>query len=91
MSALVLGAGAFVALDRNGRAMAARLRLARGELGLRTTGATWAQVWRDPGGRQANVARVLRCTEVVPVGERLGREGGVLMGDVARRTRGTPR
>lgn len=81
MSALVLDSGAFLAVDRDNRAMMARLRIAQTSgLDLRTTGAVVAQVWRDPGGRQANLARLLRAVDVIPVDDRLGREAGVLLG-----------
>jgi hypothetical protein len=81
MTALVLDAGAFVAVDRGDRAMLARLRLAhRAALELRTTGVVIAQVWRDPAGRQANLARLLRSVDVQAVDQRLGREAGVLLG-----------
>jgi predicted nucleic acid-binding protein len=81
VSALVLDAGALVAVDHDDRAMVARLRIAyTSGLELRTTGAVVAQVWRDPGGRQANLARLLRAVDVVPVDDRLGREAGVLLG-----------
>jgi hypothetical protein len=81
VSALVLDAGAFVAVDRGDRAMVARLRAAqRDGLELRTTGIVIAQVWRDPGGRQANLARLLRSVEVRPVDQGLGREAGLLLG-----------
>jgi hypothetical protein len=81
MSALVLDAGAFVAVDRGERAMAARLRVAhRAGLDLRSTGVVVTQVWRDPVGRQANLARLLKAVDVKAVDERLGREAGVLLG-----------
>jgi hypothetical protein len=65
VSALVLDAGAFVAIDRGDRAMAARLRIAqRDGLELRSNGAVLAQVWRDPAGRQVALAR--RPILVVP-------------------------
>lgn len=81
MSALVLDAGAFVAVDRGDRAMAARLRAAeRGGLALRTTGAVVAQVWRDPRGQQVHLARLLDAVDVQAVDERMGREAGVLLG-----------
>lgn len=48
MSALVLDAGALIAVDRNDRAMLARLRAAeRHGLELRTNAMVVAQVWRD--------------------------------------------
>lgn len=81
MSALVLDAGAFVAVDRADRPMIARLRAAqRGGLELRSTGVVISQVWRDPAGRQANVARLLRSVDVKAVDQTLGKQGGVLLG-----------
>lgn len=81
MSALVLDAGAFVAVDRGDRAMAARLRVAeRSGLELRSNGAVVAQVWRDPAGRQARLARLLRSVDVRAVDRRLGQDAGVLSG-----------
>lgn len=81
MSALVLDAGAFVAVDRADRAMLARLRMAQqAGLALRSTGAVITQVWRDPSGRQANLARILKSVDVKAVDEHLGREAGVLLG-----------
>ena len=81
MTALVLDAGAFVAVDRGDRATMARLRVAhQSGLELRSNGAVIAQVWRDPAGRQANLARLLKSVDVKPVDERLGREAGVLLG-----------
>lgn len=81
MSALVLDAGAFVAVDRGDRAMAARLRVAeRSGLELRSNGAVVAQVCRDPSGRQAELARLLRAVDVKPVDRRLGQAAGVLSG-----------
>lgn len=86
MSALVLDAGAFVAVDRADRAMLARLRVARhGGLELRSTGVVISQVWRDPTGRQANLARLLRSVDVKAVDEQLGREAGVLLGKAGTR------
>jgi hypothetical protein len=80
VSALVLDAGAFVAVDRSDRATLARLRVAqRSGLELRSTGAVVAEVWRDPKGRQANLARLLKSVDVRAVDERLGREAGVLL------------
>jgi hypothetical protein len=81
LSALVLDAGAFVAVDRNDRAMMARLRIAqRGNLAVRTNAIVISQVWRDPMGRQAQLARLLKAVDVRSVDERLGREAGVLIG-----------
>ena len=81
MSALVLDAGAFVAVDRGERAMIARLRAAQQVgLELRSTGVVITQVWRDPAGRQANLARLLKSVDIKAVDEPLGREAGVLLG-----------
>ncbi len=81
MSAVVLDAGAFVAMDRADRAMVARLRMAQqAGLELRSTGVVITQVWRDPAGRQANLARLLKSIDVKAVDEHLGRAGGVLLG-----------
>ncbi len=81
MSALVLDAGAFVAVDRGDRAMLARLRVAhRAGLELRSTGVVISQVWRDPSGRQANLSRVLTSVDVKAVDHELGRQAGALLG-----------
>jgi len=81
VSALVLAAGAFVAVDRADRAMVARLRMAQqAGLELRSTGVVITQVWRDPAGRQANLARLLKSVDVKAIDEHLGRAGGVLLG-----------
>jgi hypothetical protein len=81
VSALVLDAGAFVAVERADRAMVARLRMAQqAGLELRTTAVVISQVWRDPGGRQANLARLLTAVDVKAVDERIGRKAGVLLG-----------
>ena len=66
MSALVLDAGALLAVDRNDRAMIARLAAAvRHDLQLRTNAMVVAQVWRDQHGRQAVLARLLRAIRSV--------------------------
>lgn len=81
MSALVLDAGAFVAVDRGDRAMIARLRAAQqAGLELRSTGVVITQVWRDPAGRQANLARLLKSVDIKAVDDPLGRDAGVLLG-----------
>jgi hypothetical protein len=41
--------------------------------------------WRDPSGRQANLARLLRSVDVKAVDERFGREAGVLLGRAGTR------
>lgn len=80
MSALVLDAGAFVAVDRGDRAMVARLRMAQqAGLELRSTGVVITQVWRDSAGHQANLARLLKSVAIHAVDERLGKEAGLLL------------
>ena len=79
MSALVLDAGAFIAVDRDDRAMMARLRVAQLHgYDLRTCAIVIARVWRSPAGKQARLAALLRAVDVHSVDERIGREAGVL-------------
>lgn len=80
MSACVLDAGAFVAVERNDRAMLARLRVAQQQgVELRTNAMVVAQVWRDGRGRQAALARLLRGVDVRAVDEATGRAAGSLL------------
>jgi hypothetical protein len=37
-------------------------------------------VWRDPQGRQARLARLLRSVDIRPVDDEVGRAAGVLIG-----------
>jgi DNA-binding transcriptional MocR family regulator len=79
VSALILDAGALVSVDRDDRAMIARLRAAQQHgLELRTNAMVVAQVWRDRHGRQANLARLLQAVDVRVVSQREGRDAGVL-------------
>lgn len=81
MSALVLDAGALVAIDRDDRAMIARLRVAQERgIELRTHPMVVAQVWRDRQGRQADLARLLRAVDVRAIDHQDGRQAGVLLG-----------
>lgn len=81
MSALVLDAGALVAIDRDDRAMIARLRVAQQRgVELRTNAMVVAQVWRDRQGRQANLARLLRAVDVRAIDHQDGRQAGALLG-----------
>jgi hypothetical protein len=81
VSALILDAGALVAVDRGDRSVVIRLDEARrADLRLRTTGVVVAQVWRDPRGRQAALARFLRAVDLFPMDLDVGQRGGVLMG-----------
>ena len=85
MSALVLDAGAFVAVERGDRQMVARLRAAeRGGLELRSNGAVVAQVWRDASGRQASLSRLFRSVDIRAVDRALGQRAGVLLGRAGR-------
>jgi hypothetical protein len=38
-----------------------------------------AQVWRNAGGKQAVIARLLRAVDVRPVDEQMGRDAGALL------------
>ena len=81
MNAFVLDAGALIAVDRGDPAMIAQLQAADEDaIELRTSAVVVAQVWRDPAGRQARLARLLRGMDVRPVDERLARAAGVLLG-----------
>lgn len=80
MSALVLDAGALVAIERNDRETVALLAAAL-EVGvdLRTNAAVVAQVWRD-GTRQARLARLLGAALIIEIDESVGRSAGELLG-----------
>jgi hypothetical protein len=79
VSALILDAGALVAVDRDDRVMMARLRASqRHGLELRTNAMVVAQAWRDSHGRQVNLARLLQATDVRAVSQRDGRAAGEL-------------
>jgi hypothetical protein len=81
VSALILDSGALAAVDRDDRAMVARLAAAqRHGLELRSNAMVIAQVWRDRHGRQVNLARLLRAVEVRTVTQQDGRHAGVLQG-----------
>jgi len=78
VSAIVLDAGAFIAVENNDRMMMARLREAqRQNRALRSSAIVIAQVWR--GARQANLARLLQSVDVVPVDEPTARAAGTLL------------
>ena len=80
MSALILDAGALVAVDRDDRAMLARLRVAQQHgAELRSNAMVVAQVWRDRQGRQASLTRLLRAVDVRAVDHQGGRDAGVLL------------
>ena len=76
----MLDAGALVAVDRNDRAMIARLRVAQQHgMDLRSNAMVVAQVWRDRQGRQVQLANLLHAVDVRAVDQRAGREAGVLL------------
>jgi len=80
VSALVLDAGALVAVDRGDRSMVARLQIAaRHGFELRTNAMVIAQVWRDARGRQAQLAHLLRAVDVRPVSRMDGEQAGLLL------------
>jgi hypothetical protein len=81
VTALVLDAGALVAVDRGDRPMMARLAVAQQHgLELRSNAMVVAQVWRDRQGRQASLARLLRAVDVRAISHEDGRQAGVLLG-----------
>lgn len=83
---LVFDSGAFVALERNDRAMWRRFKSAMlaGEVPI-THGGVVGQVWRGDGGRQASLARALAGVEVRSLDDALGRAAGVLLGAAGRK------
>jgi hypothetical protein len=78
---VILDSGALIGVERHSRAMMARLLAAQleGEE-LRTHAMVVAQVWREAGGRQGVLARLLRSVVVVSIDEALGRRAGELLG-----------
>jgi hypothetical protein len=82
VTALILDAGALLAVDQGDRAMIARLQVAhRAGLELRSNSMAVAQVWRDRRGRQVSLARLLHAVDVRAVSPRDGREAGMLLAD----------
>jgi hypothetical protein len=81
VTALILDAGALVAVDRDDRAMIARLQAARQHgMELLSNAMVVAQAWRDPHGRQVQLARLLHAVDVRAVDPEAGRAAGVLLG-----------
>ena len=77
--ALVLDAGALIAIERRDRNVIARLVAAHEAVEpVRTSTAAVAQVWRD-GTRQATLARALRGVEEVDIDFTQAREIGQLL------------
>jgi hypothetical protein len=82
VSAVILDAGALLAVDRDDRAMIARLQVAqRSGMELRSNAMVVAQVWRDRRGRQVSLARLLQAVDVRAVNPSDGRDAGVLLVD----------
>lgn len=79
---LVLDSGALIALERGGRAMWTRLKVAQvaGDVPITHAGVL-GQVWRS-GPRQARLARAVAGIDVRPLDEVLGRSSGALLGEV---------
>jgi predicted nucleic acid-binding protein len=78
---MILDAGALIAIGRGDRAMIARLVVAEQEGDeLATHPMVVAQVWRDPRGRPAPLARLLRGVKIVSIDDGLGRRSGELIG-----------
>lgn len=77
--ALVLDAGALIAVDRQDRAVGAMLRVAQRErIPVRTSAAVVSQVWRD-SARQANLARTLAGVDERPLDRPAARSVGRLL------------
>lgn len=80
MNALVLDAGALIAIDRDDRDVHKTVRDAH-RMGVQvlTNSMAVAQVWRDSKGRQAELAKVLRGVRVQSVTPDDGRRAGELL------------
>jgi hypothetical protein len=86
VSALILDAGALIAIDRGDRDVLARVNDAdKAGDPVRTNAMAVAQVWRGSGGRQARLAKALRDITVEPITREDGMRAGELLG--ATRTR----
>ena len=80
MTALVLDAGALIALDRNDRAVWAMLRVAADDASIvHVSAGVIAQAWRD-GRRQALLSRALAHCDEVPLDGVVARAAGLLCG-----------
>jgi hypothetical protein len=81
--ALILDAGALIAVDKNDRKVRARLSVAKEEhLPVRTAATVVAQVWRD-GARQVNLARILDGIAILPLDKDDARRVGELLAATA--------
>lgn len=82
MTALILDAGAFIAVERNDRRTVALLKMARlNSLALRSNGVVVAEVWRGGSGNQVPLARLLAAVELLAVSGEVGQSAGVLLRD----------
>jgi hypothetical protein len=80
MAALVLDAGALIAIERGNRAVATLLTAAAGDgIEVRTSAACIAQVWRDPA-RQARLTRALAGCIEYPLDPGQARRCGIALG-----------
>jgi hypothetical protein len=81
MSALVLDAGALIAIDRGDRSVLSEVdRALQSRLPVRTNAMALAQAWRDGKGRQATLARALQDITVEPITRQDGMRAGELLG-----------
>ncbi len=77
--AVVLDAGALIAIDRRSQHVQATLIVSQQRgVTVRTSSAVVAQVWRD-GARQVNLARLLGTVEVASLDPAAGRRVGELL------------
>jgi len=82
VTALVLDAGALIAIERNDRSTVALLKVAKlNSLPLVSHGGVVAEVWRGGTGNQVPVARLLAAVKVAPLDDDVGRAAGVLIKD----------
>jgi len=80
---LVLDAGAFLAVERGDREVAAMLARERRDGRVPVThGGVVGQVWRD-GARQVQLSRLLAGVEVAALDDPLGRRAGALLARAA--------
>ena len=78
---IVLDNGALIALERNDRAMWARLKAAAAaDVPVLVPAAALAQAWRGGGQRQTQLARALAQVDVGVFDEQVARAAGVLCG-----------
>jgi hypothetical protein len=80
VNALILDAGALIAVDRGDRDMQAKIQNAlRVGRPVRTNANAVAQVWRN-GAKQARLARALRDVQVAAINPEDGYRAGELLG-----------